>query len=106
MAIDSGDLAVRAGMTANASLVTANIKDVLLVPNRAITADREAGKYYVNLVQDGQISQEEVAVGLRDSNYTRITEGLSEGDQVMIGDFREVLDFTSGPPRGMQGMGQ
>ena len=65
LAIDSGDLAVRAGMTANASLVTANIQDVLLVPNRAITADREAGKYYVNLVRDGQVSQEEVAVGLR-----------------------------------------
>jgi HlyD family secretion protein len=106
LVIDSGNLAVRAGMTANASLVTANIQDVLLVPNRAITADREAGKYYVNLVQDGQVSQEEVAVGLRDSNYTRITDGLSEGDEVMIGDFREVLDFTSGPPRGMQGMGQ
>ena len=39
--IDAGDLPVLTGMTANARLITAQRENVLLVPNRAITADRQ-----------------------------------------------------------------
>jgi hypothetical protein len=48
------DLPILVGMTADARLITARREDVLLVPNAALTADRKAGTYTVNLVRDDQ----------------------------------------------------
>jgi len=99
LSLDVGDLPVRSGMTANAALVTASRENVLLVPNRAIIADRQAGKYYVNLVQGNTVVRTEVTIGLRDKNYTEITSGLAEGDQLFVGEVSEKLDFSQGPPK-------
>jgi HlyD family secretion protein len=96
--VDAGKLPVRSGMTANADLVTASRENVLLVPNRAITADRQAGKYYVNLVEGDAVVKTEVTIGLRDDSYTEITDGLEEGDKLVIGEVSEKLDFSQGPP--------
>ncbi len=96
--IDAGDLALRSGMTANAELVTAQREGVLLVPNRAITADRTNGTYTVNRIEGNTVSQIEVSLGLRDNSYTEIRSGLEEGDRVIIGEYQEILDFTQGPP--------
>ncbi len=98
LSLDASGLPVRSGMTANAELVTASRENVLLVPNRAITADRQAGKYYVNLIQGDTVVKTEVTIGLRDNSYTEITGGLQEGDQLAIGEVKEVLDFSQGPP--------
>ncbi len=98
LSLNAGELPIRAGMTANAELVTASRENVLLVPNRAIIADRQAGKYYVNLVQGDTVTQVEVTIGLRDNKYTEITSGLEEGDQLFIGEVSKELDFTQGPP--------
>ena len=85
------ELPILVGMTANAKLITASHENVLLVPNAAITADREAGTYSVNLITkdaDGRPSSEKVAVtiGLKDNSFTQIISGLSEGDEVIIGE--------------------
>jgi HlyD family secretion protein len=87
------DLSVLLGMTANAELVTADREDVLLVPNAALTADRQAGTYTVNLVTgeaDGENVTKEVpvTVGLRDQGFTQIISGLAEGDRVLIGELK------------------
>jgi HlyD family secretion protein len=99
----STDLPVRVGMTANANLVTANREGVLLLPNAAINADREAGTYSVNLVErnaEGVISttEVEVTIGLRDGRYTQITDGLNESDEVMIGNVLPVFQFGNDEP--------
>jgi HlyD family secretion protein len=83
--IDPGQLPVRLGMTANVDVVVAQSEDALLVPNRAIEADREAGRYYVTRqLSDGTIQRLEVRIGLRDSTHTQILEGLKEGDLVVL----------------------
>jgi HlyD family secretion protein len=94
----AGDLPVLTGMTANAELITANRENVLLVPNRAITADRQAGKYYVTRVEGQETVQVEVTIGLRDKNHTEVTSGLEAGDKLVIGETSEMLDFSQGPP--------
>jgi multidrug efflux pump subunit AcrA (membrane-fusion protein) len=83
-------------MTANADLVTAERTNVLLVPNRAITSDRETGGYYVNRIAGEETSQVEVTIGLRDSEYTEIIDGLEEGDSVSLVEAKDRLTF--GPP--------
>jgi len=84
ISVDAGELPIRTGMTANASLVTVEQDNVLLVPNRAIVADRQAGKYYVYRVQGDQAIKVEVTVGLRDASHTEIIDGLQEGDKLAI----------------------
>jgi HlyD family secretion protein len=102
LSLDAGDLPILAGMTANADLVTAQRQSVLLVPNRAIIADREASKYYVNKVQGEEIVKTEIVIGLRDNTYTEVISGLEAGDQVYIGVIDEGLDFTQGPPENVR----
>jgi HlyD family secretion protein len=98
LSLEAGELPVRTGMTANAELITTERQNVLLVPNRAITADRQAGKYYVTRIQGQEIDQVEVTIGLRDRDYTEITNGLEAGDKLVIGEVSEMLDFSQGPP--------
>lgn len=106
LSLDAGDLPIRAGMTANAELITASRQNVLLVPNRAITADRQAGKYYVNLVKGNETQKVQVTIGLRDNSYTEIKSGLQEGDKVLVGEVNTGLDLTNGPPAGIREMRQ
>lgn len=92
LALGDTALPVRAGMTADARLQTAQREDVLLVPNRAIIADRQEGNYYVNLLVPGddgqegeqQVEQIEVTIGLRDDENTQILSGLEEGDLLRV----------------------
>jgi HlyD family secretion protein len=97
------DLPVLVGMTANARLTTANHEGALLVSNAAITADREAGTYFVNRIT-GELNglptteKVEVTIGLKDGKYTEIIDGLSEGDELIIGEL-VVPTFRFGPGR-------
>ncbi|GJM42436.1 MAG: secretion protein HlyD [Ardenticatenaceae bacterium] len=96
LALSASDLPIRVGMTANAKLITAQRSDVLLVPNRAITPDRAAGKYYVTRT-DGEAV--EVTIGLRDGENTQITSGLDAGDEILIETAQPVED-SFGPGGG------
>jgi HlyD family secretion protein len=92
------ELPLRVGMTADARLVAQQLTGVLLLPNRAIQADRTTGTYSVNLVTtaaDGTetIETVPVTIGLRDNRYTQITGGLEEGDVVQIGNALPVESF-------------
>jgi HlyD family secretion protein len=91
--LQADQLPIRAGMTANADLTTAERTDVLLVPNRAITADRQTGSYYVDRVEGEETSRVQVTIGLRDSQYTEVTSGLQAGDKVSIAEAQNDLMF-------------
>jgi HlyD family secretion protein len=74
-----------AGMTANATLVTAEKRDVLLVPNEAIQVDRTSGAYSVRRQMGDTVEEVEIVIGLRDNQFTEIREGLSAGDVLLVG---------------------
>jgi HlyD family secretion protein len=90
---DSG-LPLLAGMTANATLVTDEKQDVLLVPNEAIRVDRTSGTYSVRRQNGDQIEEVEIVIGLRDNQYTEVREGLSAGDVLII----DEVESPSGEP--------
>lgn len=93
-------LPVLVGMTANASLVTAEKQDVLLVPNQAINIDRSSGRYSVFvLLPDGRSQETPITIGLRDGRNTEVTSGLSAGDVLVVDNAAPRLDFLSGPPQ-------
>ncbi len=103
LSLGQTELPVLAGMTADADLLTADEEEVLLVPNAAINADRRSGTYTVNLVTidengDQQIEEVEVVIGLRDGRFTQVTDGLVEGDQLLVGDNLPVFRFGEDEP--------
>lgn len=75
------------GMTANATIETLRLEDVLVVPTRAVQTER-AGRSAITYVEklDGQgnVMRVEVALGLRSGGLTEVTAGLEEGDRVVI----------------------
>jgi HlyD family secretion protein len=97
LSLGETDLPVRVGMTADANLITAQYSDTLLVPNRAINADREKGTYSVHLIVGEEIQDVAVTIGARDSENTQITSGLNAGDEIMVGDYTPLDSITPGP---------
>ena len=74
---------LREGLTVTVSILVEARNDVLLVPNSAITS--KEGQSYVQLLSpDGVTEGHPVTTGLSDWQFTEITEGLSEGDKVVI----------------------
>jgi multidrug efflux pump subunit AcrA (membrane-fusion protein) len=84
VSIDVADPALRAGMSAAATIVTDIARDALLVSNSAVKTD-SAGGYYVLVLADGAGEPRQVTVetGLASDTQTQVTAGLSEGDLVV-----------------------
>jgi membrane fusion protein, macrolide-specific efflux system len=102
--------ALRAGMTADVTIVTASVTDVLTIPSRALSGG--AGSYSVRVVgSDGTVQPRAVTVGLVTDSLAEITSGLAAGDTVVTGTSSDqslgnganggpVGGFQGGPPPG------
>jgi len=106
------DFQLREGLTVTVSILVEERNDVLLVPNQAITY-RGRETYVQVLLPDGIIEERLIQTGISDWQYTEVTEGLSEGEQVVIPQAITTAPTTpqqgtQGPPGGMMipGMGR
>ncbi|MGC8780877.1 MAG: efflux RND transporter periplasmic adaptor subunit, partial [Anaerolineae bacterium] len=81
---DRAEPALRAGMSATASITSSARQNVLLVPNRAVQIDRETGRAFVEKETAAGPQKVEVRLGLRDDQYSEVREGLSDEDKVII----------------------
>ena len=81
---DTGDAPLRAGMSATAIITTAQVDDVLLVPNRFIQLDRDTDRAYVYRMVDGAPVLQEVELGLRNDRASQVLAGLTDGDEVAL----------------------
>jgi macrolide-specific efflux system membrane fusion protein len=84
---------LRSGMTADITITTAAVSNVLAVPAAAIRGT--TGSYTVLVLVNGQPESRPVTVGLMTSSLVEIQSGLTEGDPVVIG--------TSSPQRSTTG---
>jgi multidrug efflux pump subunit AcrA (membrane-fusion protein) len=81
MTVQAGEL--RDGLTVTVTIMVARAADVLVAPNAAVTT--RGGQSYVEIVNaDGTAEPRQVETGLSDWQYTEITSGLSEGEQVSV----------------------
>jgi len=81
--IDDPPAELRPGMTADVTVHVAERKQVLVVPDTAIT--RSKGKASVDVMgANGQTETREVQVGLSNWEDTEIVSGLHEGETVVI----------------------
>lgn len=107
--VTDADASILPGMTASVTIITDQVDNALLVPNKAIRTS--SGQKYVTVLFEGQQISVPVTVGLTGSSMTEIiSDQLQEGDVVVIngsssatsasetGTFRQ--SFEGGPPDG------
>lgn len=96
--IDNTDMKLKPGMTANVEIITAEEKDVMLVPNQALRFyidDSDNAKRYkdrgVWIIKNGHPERVTVKIGVSDDDNTQILEStLKIGDEVIV--FKELSD--------------
>ena len=76
------DFQLREGLTVTVSILVDERNDVLLVPNQAIT--RRGMETLVQVLKDGVIEERSITTGISNWQYTEVTDGLSEGEKVVI----------------------
>lgn len=72
---------VKPGMTANLTIETNHIDNVLRVPIRAVK--QKDGQKFVEVLVAGQPQEKNVTTGLKGDEYLEITSGLSVGEEVI-----------------------
>lgn len=90
--IDNTDLKLKPGMTANVEIITAEEKNVMLVPNQALRFyidDSDKAKRYkdrgVWIIKNGRPERVTVKIGVSDDDNTQILESsLKIGDEVIV----------------------
>jgi len=95
------------GMSASASITIESVENALIIPVDAL--NKTSSTYYVYTEYDEEADEltgmVEVSIGVSNSSYVEITEGLSEGDTIY---YTESSDSDSGfsmPGGGMSGGG-
>lgn len=82
--IDESNVDLRSGLSATASIITQELNDVLLIPNRSIQIDRSTGRAFVEKLVDGIPTRTEVQLGARNEQFSQVLGGLSQGDVLAI----------------------
>jgi len=89
------DEAVRPGMTAAVNIVVSEIRDVLLVPNRAVRV--QDGQRVVYVLVDGKATPVEVTLGASSDTQSEVVAGdLKPGDRIVLNPPTEF--GQNGPP--------
>ena len=77
-------IVLKAGMTANTSIVMDRRENVILAPNWAVRRDKKTGKSFITIKVDDKTSKEvEVTVGLRNETVSEILSGVAEGQVIL-----------------------
>ena len=98
--IDNTDMKLKPGMTANVEIITAEEKDVMLVPNQALRFyidDSDNAKRYkdrgVWIIKNGHPERVTVKIGVSDDDNTQILEStLKIGDEVIVSKELSAMD--------------
>lgn len=94
------DFQLSEGLTVTVSIITDERKDVLLVPNQAIT--QRGTQTLVQVLKDGRVEERSITVGMSNWQYTEVTGGLSEGEKVVLPETTTTTPTTPTTPQQRQ----
>lgn len=102
---------LRVAMTTNVSIILDQAKQVLTIPSTALGTKNEKGQYRVQVLDSNKKASERwVTVGLNNNINAQITDGLTEGELVVVSQTTAASASSTGRKSGMgaggpQGMG-
>jgi HlyD family secretion protein len=88
---------LKQGMTSNATVIVNKATNALVVPNLAIT--HGAGQAYVTVYSGGQQVQTPIETGVVGDQFTEVTGGLNDGEQVVLPTVRAATGTGSNTGR-------
>jgi macrolide-specific efflux system membrane fusion protein len=103
--VPNPDNRLRVSMTAQVTIVLNEAKHVLCIPSSALDERQKGGRYTVRVLRNNVPETRIIRVGINNSVYAQVLEGLQEGDKVVVGDSASVPETTTtarhpGPPGG------
>jgi HlyD family secretion protein len=76
---------IRAGLSANASIILEKAEQVLAIKESLVQFDKETKKPYVEVeVGDQQFERKEITLGISDGINVEVKEGLTKDDKIKI----------------------
>jgi len=111
VALDDPDPSLRPAMTAKVDVLTATSEDTITAPIQAVvkrTLDDEGGEVkgtaakgieesdVVYVIGDGEAAVRSVETGISDELYVEIIDGLTDGEEVIIGPYRTLKNLHAG----------
>jgi HlyD family secretion protein len=95
---------IRPGMSVRADIYTETSDETLAIPVQAVLYDEDTDQdddgaveqTYVFVMQDGKAVRKDVEVGISSDSDQEITDGLEEGERVVIGPFRILRHLNDG----------
>ncbi len=103
--IDNVQGKLRIGMTAQVTILLNQSDNALIVPAQVLQPDaKNPGSYRIPVLINGQVIQKEVKVGINNKVNAEITEGLTEGNEIVLGDSTGSSSLSNRfrrPPMGM-----
>ncbi len=98
--VPNPDNQLRISMTAQVSIVRAQAKGAVTIPASALGPRGKDGRHSVRVLgADGQPTPRQVRVGINNNVTAEITEGLAEGDKVVLGEAAAGAPPQGGMPR-------
>jgi len=79
--VPNGGLELRAGMYARVKIITAESKNVPVIPVDGVIS--QGGENYVYVVENGRAFKRPVQLGLREGSYVEVIDGLREGEKII-----------------------
>ncbi len=89
--VDNKDLTLHAGMFAHVRLSVGE-REALVIPRDGLNRLPGTGSYYVYLVKHGKALLKNIQIGEIQGNYAEVTDGLKEGDLVIVKGQNRVRD--------------
>ena len=85
--VPNPDNKLRISMTAQVSILRAQARDAIVIPSSALGRPGKDGSYTVRVLgADGEPQPRTIRVGINNNVSAEVTEGLAEGDKVVLGE--------------------
>ena len=86
---------LKPGMTVGIEVTARSVKDAIVVPSAAVFKNAEGANYVLIAGTDKKAHQKIVQLGVRNTELTQITSGISAGDPVIVSGGYAVPDGTA-----------
>jgi len=97
--VDNADGKLKTGMTAQVNIVLASAKDAITVPASAVERRGRDGHVVRVVGPNGEIEERQVKMGISTSVTSQITEGLKEGEKVVVAEVTAQSGASQGNQR-------
>jgi hypothetical protein len=93
IALPTSDTGLYPGSTANVTISTGEVNDVVAVPTSAVQT--LGTRSFVTVLDKGELTRKVLSTGMVGDVYTQVLAGLTPGQSVVIADYAEAVPSSN-----------